>query len=222
MQNSTVNPTIFDWRLKSKRKSQKKRNRKDIWKRKFVFITENFTRKNSLNRNWNNTDKCRIDWWIQRYLFWRFKSKQKLEKNRSKIDIWKRKFLKNDKTIGNLRRKNSLNSNHREKYRIQRYLLEDLNWRKKTRLRVCQVTYILTLTHFRPAISDFLFFWNFERQYSLEKFFGSDKHDFVSEKKIENVYRRRLAFLHERETEKKSKKWSIIFNWIFFHSSFAN
>ena len=49
------------------------------------------------------------------------------DSNRSKIDIWKRKFLKNDKKIGNLRRKNSLNSNHREKYRIQRYLLEDLN-----------------------------------------------------------------------------------------------
>ena len=43
MQNSMVNSTIFDWRFKSKRKSQRKRNKRHIWKRKFVLITENLT-----------------------------------------------------------------------------------------------------------------------------------------------------------------------------------
>ena len=38
-----INSTIFDWRLKSKRKSQKKWNKRDIWKWKFVSITQNLT-----------------------------------------------------------------------------------------------------------------------------------------------------------------------------------
>ena len=30
---------------------------------------DNFTRENSLNSNSNHRGKCRIQWWIQRYLF---------------------------------------------------------------------------------------------------------------------------------------------------------
>ena len=43
MYNSMVNSTRFDWRSKSKRKLKKKTNKKDISKREFVLITENFT-----------------------------------------------------------------------------------------------------------------------------------------------------------------------------------
>ena len=43
MQNLIVSSTIFDRSLKSKEKSQKKRNKRDICKWKFVVIIENFT-----------------------------------------------------------------------------------------------------------------------------------------------------------------------------------
>ena len=43
MQNLMINSTIFNWKFKSKRKSQKKTNKQHIWKRKFVVITKNFT-----------------------------------------------------------------------------------------------------------------------------------------------------------------------------------
>ena len=43
MQNWMVNLTILDWIFKSKRKSQNKTNKNDIWKWKFVLIAQNFT-----------------------------------------------------------------------------------------------------------------------------------------------------------------------------------
>ena len=43
MQNLVMSSTIFDRSLKSKEKSQKKRNKRDICKWKIVVITENLT-----------------------------------------------------------------------------------------------------------------------------------------------------------------------------------
>ena len=40
MQNLLLSSTIFDRGLKSKEKSQKKKRKKNIWKRKFVLITQ--------------------------------------------------------------------------------------------------------------------------------------------------------------------------------------
>ena len=101
MQNSMVNLTIFHWRCKSKRKSEKKRNKKHICKRKFRRITQNWQFDNRKFTQWefksqSETQNSMVNSTI---FVWRFRSKRKSERKRNKKHIWKRKFRRITKSL---------------------------------------------------------------------------------------------------------------------------
>ena len=82
MHNSMVNSAKFGWRCKSKRKSHKKRNKKDIWKRKFVLITKNF-------RIWQ--EKIQLTGGNAEFNDIRLNDSNR--RKGKKKDIWKREFV---------------------------------------------------------------------------------------------------------------------------------
>ena len=96
--NAEFNGQSNDIRLKIQieaKIAEEKKQKHNYFEEKICFYYRkfhNFTRKNSLNRNWNDTDKCRIDWWIQRYLFWRFKSKQNWHLEEKIFEKWQKNW----------------------------------------------------------------------------------------------------------------------------------